>query len=107
MALEKEAGRSRVVGILSDRDIVARVMSTGVAADSLTVGEIIVQDRATLAENKDVREALCRIREKGLKHMPVVYGKGSLVGLVTLEELQSRMHGNPSNGSQGGKTLNR
>ncbi|MFO7543597.1 MAG: CBS domain-containing protein [Thiobacillus sp.] len=107
VALEKKAGRNRVVGVLSDRDIVAHVMSTGVAPDSLTVGDIVVKDCATLTENEDVRVALCRIREKCVQRMPVVDGKGSLVGLVTLEELQSRMHGSPSGGSQGGKTVNR
>ena len=105
VALEKKAGRNRVVGVVSDRDIVARVMSTGVAPDMLTVGDILVQDFATLTENQGVSEALSRIREKGVQRMPVVDIDGGLIGLVTLDELQALQPGGLAGGSQNRATL--
>lgn len=101
VALEKRAGRNRVVGLVSDRDIVARVMSTGVAPDMLTVGDILVQNFVTLTENEDVNEALCRIRDKGVQRMPVVDTDGGLIGLVTLDELKALQHREPAGGTQG------
>lgn len=105
VALEKKAGRNRVVGVVSDRDIVARVMSTGVAPDMLTVGDILVQDFVTLTENEGVNEALCRIREKGVQRMPVVDVDGGLIGLVTLDELQALQPRDLAGGSQNRATI--
>ncbi len=85
--LEKRAGRNRLMGIITNGDIVGKVMSTGVAPDVLTVGDIVAQDQATVAESASVYEAICLMHAEGVQRMPVVDGSGGLVGILTLGDL--------------------
>lgn len=87
VVVEKSDGCNRAVGIVTDRDIVVEVMATGVAPDSLTVGEIMGQELVTAQESDGVFEAMRHMRDKGVRRMPVVDRAGGLVGILTLDDL--------------------
>jgi CBS domain-containing protein len=84
---ERRAGRNHPVGIVTDRDLVVEVMAEDVPAGDVTVGDVMSREIRTALEGEDVWEVLQRMRDHGVRRMPVVDGDGALVGLVTLDDL--------------------
>jgi CBS domain-containing protein len=71
----------RVVGIVTDRDIVVRVVAEGRDPSSITVGEIASSDLATVGPDTDLDEALRVMAQRQVRRLPVVEGE-RLVGIV-------------------------
>ena len=74
-------------GIVTDRDIVVGVVAMGLDPRELTAGDIMGDDLITVPETYDVHEALTRMREEGVRRMPVVNTRGELTGIVTFDDL--------------------
>jgi CBS domain-containing protein len=71
----------RVVGIVTDRDIVVRVVAEGRDPNATTVGEIASRDLATVTPDTNLDEALRTMAQKQVRRLPVVEGD-QLVGIV-------------------------
>jgi len=71
----------RLVGILTDRDIVVRVVAEGRDAGQTTVGEIASKELVTVAPDTDLDEAMRLLAEHQVRRLPVVEGD-RLVGIV-------------------------
>ncbi|MCC7079373.1 MAG: CBS domain-containing protein [Burkholderiales bacterium] len=82
-----ENGRRIPLGIVTDRDIVIGVVATDLAPNALTVGDIMSAELATAHEHEDVFEAVRRMRDKGVRRMPIVDAEGNLVGIVSIDDL--------------------
>jgi CBS domain-containing protein len=76
-------------GIVTDRDIVVEVVAAGVNPEALTLADIMGPEVATVREGEGLFEALRYMRDKGVRRMPVVDREGSLVGILTLDDLLS------------------
>ena len=83
---ETGSGR-RVVGILTDRDIVTAVVAKAVAPQSLRVDDMMTTAVVTVGEATPFAEVLATMRRKGLRRLPVTDARGALVGLVTLDDV--------------------
>ena len=80
------------LGILTDRDIVLSV----VASDPehlrfLTVGDAMSDDLVTAPEDTSLTDALALMQERGIRRLPVVDHAGSLVGIVTVDDVVRSM----------------
>jgi len=76
----------KMVGILSERDVVKAIAAHGVAALHKTAGELMTRDVLTVVPETSVRQAL-EIMEQGyFRHLPVVLD-GALVGIVSVRDL--------------------
>jgi CBS domain-containing protein len=71
----------RIVGIVTDRDIVVRVVAAGKDPNSTTVGEIASSDMVTVAPDDDIDDALTMMAQNQVRRLPVVEGD-RLVGIV-------------------------
>jgi CBS domain-containing protein len=71
----------RIVGIVTDRDIVVRVIAAGKDPKSTTVGEIASSDLVTVSPDDDLDDALTRMAQNQVRRLPVVEGD-RLVGIV-------------------------
>jgi CBS domain-containing protein len=71
----------RVVGIVTDRDLVVRVLAEGRDPNSTTIGEIASADLVTVQPDSDLNEALRLMAQNQVRRLPVVEG-GQLVGIV-------------------------
>jgi CBS domain-containing protein len=71
----------RIVGIVTDRDIVVRVVAAGKDPNSTTVGEIASSDVVTVAPDDDIDDALTMMAQNQVRRLPVVEGD-RLVGIV-------------------------
>jgi CBS domain-containing protein len=71
----------RLVGLLTDRDIVVRVVAEGRDPQSTTVGEVASTDLATVSPDENLDRALQLLAERQVRRLPVVEGE-KLVGIV-------------------------
>ena len=81
-------GRHVPVGIVTDRDIVIAALATDAAnIQELEVGEIMTVDPITVSEDDDVKDALRRMQRGGVRRVPVVDANGSLVGVLSMDDV--------------------
>ena len=88
VAVETRNGRHVPVGIVTDRDIVMSV----VAGDPehiqyLLVRDVMSTDLVTAREHDTVETGLKRMHEHGVRRLPIVDGTGTLVGILTLDDI--------------------
>jgi CBS domain-containing protein len=77
----------RLYGILTDRDIVVRVLAERGDPAAITVGEICSRDLTTISPTASLGTAVRLIREKAIRRLPVVEDDGMVVGIVSLGDL--------------------
>ncbi|HET7571886.1 MAG TPA: CBS domain-containing protein [Gaiellaceae bacterium] len=71
----------RLVGTVTDRDIVVRVVADGRGGDT-TVGEIASREVVTIDPQQDADEAMRLMAEHQVRRLPVCEEDGRLVGIV-------------------------
>jgi CBS domain-containing protein len=76
----------RLVGIITDRDIVVKMIAKGDDPSSRTVGDIASRDLVTITPDSDVSEALDLMAENQVRRLPVVDGD-RLVGIVAQADI--------------------
>jgi len=76
------------VGIITERDIIEKVVKAGKDPRETTAKEIMSSPTVTIEHNRSVSEALKLMREKGIRRLAVTQ-KGKLVGVVTERRLLS------------------
>ena len=87
----------RVVGIISERDIVRELAEEGPACLDSTVGEVMTTAVITGDATTSADELMRTMTEGRFRHVPITDDKGGLVGIVsigdvvksTIEQLQS------------------
>jgi CBS domain-containing protein len=72
----------RLVGMVTDRDIVLRVVAEGKDVGSTTVGEIATSDLVTIDPQQNLDEALRLMAQHQVRRLPVVEEDGRLVGIL-------------------------
>ena len=72
----------RLVGMVTDRDIVIRVVAEGNDVQSATVGEIASKDLVTIDPQQELDEALRLMAQHQVRRLPVVEEDGRLVGIL-------------------------
>jgi CBS domain-containing protein len=72
----------RLHGILTERDILNKIVAEGLDASKIKVHEIMTSDVVVIGPNRTVREAMKIVTEKRLRHLPVVKD-GHLVGVLS------------------------
>ncbi|MBM3502580.1 MAG: CBS domain-containing protein [Alphaproteobacteria bacterium] len=73
----------RLVGIFTERDIVYRVVSEGRDPDLTPLAQVMTKDPDAIEDKATALEALRRMHERGYRHLPVVDGRGRVVGIVS------------------------
>jgi CBS domain-containing protein len=71
----------RIVGLVTDRDLVVRVLAEGRDPNSTTIGDIASADLVTVQPDSDLNEALSLMSQNQVRRLPVVED-GRLVGIV-------------------------
>ncbi|HUA15549.1 MAG TPA: CBS domain-containing protein [Verrucomicrobiae bacterium] len=75
-----------LVGILSERDIMNRVVAVGRTPGTTAVSEVMTANPRAVAADESIEECLFIMREFGFRHLPIVDGK-ELKGLVSLRDV--------------------
>ncbi|MBB5790036.1 CBS domain-containing protein [Jiangella mangrovi] len=74
-------------GVLTDRDVVVRVVAADRDANTATVGECCTGDVVTVRPDTGLDEAVQRLRESAVRRLPVVDDEGRPVGMVSIGDL--------------------
>jgi CBS domain-containing protein len=75
-----------LVGIITERDIVFRVVAAKLSPDKTRIIDVMTPDPDVIAPRADVMTALERMQSGGYRHLPVVDG-GALVGIVSIRDI--------------------
>jgi predicted transcriptional regulator len=74
------------IGVLTDRDIALEVVAREVGPHEVTVGDVMTPDPVIASENGDVGELLQAMRIAGIRRAPVVDARGTLTGIVAMDD---------------------
>jgi CBS domain-containing protein len=81
---------TRLVGMVTDRDITLRSTAAGKAPDTARVSEVMSDKVYWLFEDQRVGEALQEMGDMQIRRIPVVNRNMELVGIVALGDLATR-----------------
>ena len=76
-----------VAGIITERDVVNAV-AEGIDPASVSVGDRMTRELATVDRRTDVADAARLMAERRIRHLPVL-DKGSLAGIISIRDLTS------------------
>jgi CBS domain-containing protein len=78
-----------LAGILSERDVMNRVVAVGRTPGTTAVAEVMTPNPRAVAIDETVEECLFIMREFGFRHLPIVDGK-EVKGLVSVRDILLR-----------------
>ena len=80
----------RLIGIVTDRDIVVRAVAEGKTADT-PIGEVMTTELFTVAPDDFAFEAIRLMGDKQVRRIPVVNADGSLAGIIAMADVALEM----------------
>jgi CBS domain-containing protein len=75
------------IGIVTDRDLMERVLAEGRDPRTTLVGNVMTSDPRTVSEDASIESALSLMRSGRFRRLPVVDRDGRLVGLISLDDV--------------------
>jgi CBS domain-containing protein len=78
---------SSPIGVLTDRDIVVKVTAKDVDPHTLTVGDVMTPEPLTAAEDDGISATLHRMRQLGVRRVPVVGARGQVTGVLSIDDV--------------------
>jgi CBS domain-containing protein len=75
------------LGVVTDRDLVVEVLGNGRDPEKTLLSSIMRTPVVMALESEDSAQAIERMRNHGVRRLPIVNGRGLLVGIVTLDDL--------------------
>jgi CBS domain-containing protein len=82
----------RLSGLVTDRDIMVRVLAENHDPATTRVGDICSGDLATLGPDDEVERAIQLVRERAVRRIPVL-ANGAAVGMVYVGDLAPQCEG--------------
>jgi len=80
--------RERLVGVFSERDLMARVVVPGFDAGSTRVGEVMTSNVVTAELDETRDECLAKMQRAGCRHLPVL-AHGHVIAMISMRDLLS------------------
>jgi predicted transcriptional regulator len=80
------SGSQKPVGVLTDRDIVIKVMATNVDPRSRKVDDVMTREPLLAGYADDVGKTLHRMRALGVRRVPVINTQGDIAGVLSLDD---------------------
>ena len=76
----------RLVGVFSERDLMARVVAPGLNPDDTPVAKVMTKELIVAEATDGVDDALQKMYDLKCRHLPVVRG-GKLIGMLSIRDL--------------------
>lgn len=77
----------RVQGMVTDRDLVIRVLADGRAPETTTVADVCSSDLVATFPDMTVEEAVMLLRQHAVRRLPVLGTNSQAVGMVSIGDL--------------------
>ena len=91
--VKRSAENNIPIGIITDRDIVLEVIAPAIDINAVTAGDVMSSDLVTAREIDGVWETLQRMRNHGVRRVPVVNDEAVLVGILTVDDVLESLVG--------------
>jgi CBS domain-containing protein len=75
------------VGIVTDRDLIVRVMAAGLDPHVTSIREVMTASPTTAQPTITVEKALSTMQAGGFRRLPLVNQLGHLAGIITLDDI--------------------
>jgi signal-transduction protein with cAMP-binding, CBS, and nucleotidyltransferase domain len=75
-----------MIAIVTEQDIVRKVVAKNLNSEVTKIKEIAESNLFTISEKEDIYDALVLMRDKNIRHLPVV-STGELIGLLTIKDI--------------------
>lgn len=85
------AAQRRVIGVLTDRDLVLAVIARDADPHALSVGDVMTRNPLLIAEDCPLDAALGLMRDAGVRRTPVVGPTGELCGVLSVDDVLEHM----------------
>ncbi|MCX6709496.1 MAG: CBS domain-containing protein [Candidatus Woesearchaeota archaeon] len=76
----------KILGIISEQDIVRKVVARGLDYSKLQVKHVMAKKLISISPAADIYEALVKMRDANIRHLPVIDGT-NLIGLLTIKDV--------------------
>ena len=83
-------GESRVMGMITDRDIAIAASTRGRLTTQINVGEVMSGNVYACSEDEDIKSALHTMRRERVRRLPVISYDGKLAGILSLNDIVMR-----------------
>jgi CBS domain-containing protein len=93
VVVDETTGAKRPLGMLTDRDVAVEVVALGIAPHTLKVSEVVQRPVATVRGDAGYAETVRLMSVNGVRRMPVVDENGSLVGIITVDDILRQLAG--------------
>ena len=80
----------RLVGVVTDRDIVVRGVAENIDFDDSSISDIMTDSPQTLSPDADINEAADIMETNKIRRLPILDDNGMLVGIITLGDIAVR-----------------
>lgn len=90
LVVDNEANNT-LVGIITDRDIVLKVVADGQDVNSAPVGDVMSKKLVTCRTDDDVNVAMKAMAQFQLRRIPVVEDNMRLVGIISQADVATRV----------------
>ena len=77
---------TRLLGIVTDRDLVRRALAAGVPPDS-RIDAVMTSPVVTIPFDAELRDAFPLFRTHGVRRLAVVQDDGQFAGMITIDDL--------------------
>jgi CBS domain-containing protein len=81
----------RLVGMVTDRDIVLRGVAQGCPADETPLSAVMTRDALWCREDQSLEEVAEKMRDAQIRRMPVVDRDQHLVGMLSLGDIATKV----------------
>jgi CBS domain-containing protein len=80
----------RLVGMLTDRDLVCRAVAQGFDAATTQVADVMTKGITWCFDDETVADVVERMEQKQIHHMPVLNREKRMIGILSLSDLALR-----------------
>lgn len=87
IVVDVDAGGATPVGIVTDRDMIVRIMAKDVDPKLVRADDLITEGLVTAVGREGVYDGICHMRTKGVRRLPVVDDHNHLLGVLTADDV--------------------
>ena len=79
--------KDRLIGMVTDRDIVCRGVATGRDLSKMTARDVMTKGITSCTDESDIEEALELMEKHQIRRLPVIDGDKKMVGILSLGDI--------------------
>jgi CBS domain-containing protein len=86
VVVERPADLPHPIGIVTDRDLVVRVLARSLPAQT-AIGEVMQRELVLAFDDDDVEHVVATMRAHGIRRVPIIDRRGGLQGMLSLDDV--------------------